>query len=571
MIREENERFPMPSDLRLGLFATGFLLGACVEPPAEDPVSTAETFEAFVRQHAEWNEEEQIYAVDGDLAFRDLEGLRALFDAQRREGALTSFFFDGPNDLPVRYCVDTVSFGAQHAEVVAWLALAERDWEDAANIDLQHNAAADGDCSIGDGIEPERGIDVVITRNDTLAASSRFVFEDWLVYPRERIELNVDRARAGFDGRGPVGVLMHALGHALGYAHERNPALSTCEGTAYPVWDNSGPFDGESIMVAGYGCGVSPSQRLSNRDRMKVIAMHGPNRRVDPRVKVFRWRHFATNSWITLVDDEISDQTMQANGYGQKTFQFYASHRAGPNNVLVYRWWHAATGDWVTITENWASDEQMAAWGYSQKTPQFYANTLSGPTSVPVHRWYYPANGDWVTVANEATDAQMAAWGYTNKTFLFFAPNSREGVVPVYRWWHPTYQDYITVRENETTDAHMASLGWTDKHFQFLATTTWFPGSRAFYRWYHPTQVDWVNTNGLGGPTDADMTSWGYTGKTFLFYVSASAIDYETTEINRWHHTGSLDWVTVSSYEKPDPVMTREGYTMPTFLGHGFL
>ncbi len=149
--------------------------------------------------------------------------------------------------------------------------------------------------------------------------------------------------------------------------------------------------------------------------------------------------------------------------------------------------------------------------------------------TVKVNRWVSPVVGDFVSIPeSHATDAQMKAWGYGDKIFQYAAPvnNPRaEQAVAVYRWTMPNCKEFILLAEHEHTDAELESWGYRDKKLLFYAYKTRINSSCVAVN-------RWVNALPQGNPcrdytlsvletefTDAQLLSWGYSGKKVQFYV----------------------------------------------------
>ena len=139
-----------------------------------------------------------------------------------------------------------------------------------------------------------------------------------------------------------------------------------------------------------------------------------------------------------------------------------------------------------------------------------------------IARWSHTGDGDWVDIQ----DVDMSQWGYQNKVDMFSLQraSSSQMSVAVHRWWHSGDKDWITIPASGSghlSDATMTSYGYSNKTFLGYASSTSFAGSVAVSRWWHSGDKDWVTipAGGAGHLSDATMTSYGYSNKTFLFHA----------------------------------------------------
>ena len=111
---------------------------------------------------------------------------------------------------------------------------------------------------------------------------------------------------------------------------------------------------------------------------------------------------------------------MTASGYEKQPDAQYYVNMIGttdPDMVAVYRWWHEGDKDWVDIRDGTASDDTLAAQGYTAKTFQYYAYLSPAAGRVAVVRWWHPVDRDWVTMRkDEVSPTTMDSWGYTDPT-----------------------------------------------------------------------------------------------------------------------------------------------------------
>jgi hypothetical protein len=137
---------------------------------------------------------------------------------------------------------------------------------------------------------------------------------------------------------------------------------------------------------------------------------------------VYRWWSAGNKDWVSVPRHGM--QTVDLTGYTQHpTASFYVNMigTTDPDMVAVYRWWHPVDLDWKDVRDGEAAAETQ---GYGKKTFQFYAYRSPGEGRVAVVRWKHAGDHDWVTLRdNEIPDSTMRAWGYdiTSKTIVAWA------------------------------------------------------------------------------------------------------------------------------------------------------
>jgi hypothetical protein len=147
--------------------------------------------------------------------------------------------------------------------------------------------------------------------------------------------------------------------------------------------------------------------------------------------------------------------------------------------VNVNRWVSPVTGDFTTIPENKSTDAALISWGYKGKIYQYqgYLTRPAGDNTTTVNRWEMGNCKEFIMLAeHEIPDAKLTSWGYKNKQFLFYAYRTRPSTgsfVAVSRWINTlakgnTCRDFtLSVTETELTDAQLTSWGYTGKLVQF--------------------------------------------------------------------------------------------------------
>jgi hypothetical protein len=149
---------------------------------------------------------------------------------------------------------------------------------------------------------------------------------------------------------------------------------------------------------------------------------------------------------------------------------------------------------------------------------------------VNVDRWVSPVVKDFISIpANKGTDEQIISWGYKDKRFQYRAYLTRpagDNVAVVNRWEMPNCKEFILIAEHEISNEKMIEWGYKNKQFVFYAYQT-KPASGAYV-----AVSRWVNAYPEGNNcrdftlsvaehelTDAQLESWGYSGKLVQFYV----------------------------------------------------
>jgi len=140
---------------------------------------------------------------------------------------------------------------------------------------------------------------------------------------------------------------------------------------------------------------------------------------------VNRYWHPGERDWLSVPAHGNQPTPDQLAAYGYQAVaapQFYVSMVGNSDMVANYRWWHPDDEDWIDVPDGSVPDAEMTANGYINKTFQYYAYPTRVPGTVAVNRWWHPGDRDWLTLRqNEVTDAQMASDGYQDKTLLFYA------------------------------------------------------------------------------------------------------------------------------------------------------
>ena len=142
-------------------------------------------------------------------------------------------------------------------------------------------------------------------------------------------------------------------------------------------------------------------------------------------------------------------------------------------------------------------------------------------------------------------------------------------MVNVNRWISPVVGDFTSIPENKGTDAQITSWGYTGKIFQYQAYTSRPAGSSstAVYRWEMGSCKEFILI-AEHELTDQQLISWGYKNKELLFYAYRTRPTTGSFEaVSRWVNTlpqgnNCRDFtLSVAEHELTDAQLTSWGYT----------
>lgn len=111
--------------------------------------------------------------------------------------------------LSISFCVPTNAFGTQRARVVEFLYRAMSEWENAANVRFVHKTAQDANCT-------STNINVKFNVRYDAAAVGAMAYPS---APRSNRQLTIGDSTSWSD-QFLLAVLVHELGHGLGFVHE---------------------------------------------------------------------------------------------------------------------------------------------------------------------------------------------------------------------------------------------------------------------------------------------------------------------------------------------------------------
>jgi hypothetical protein len=162
---------------------------------------------------------------------------------------------------------------------------------------------------------------------------------------------------------------------------------------------------------------------------------------------VYRYWQPTDADWVSVPmhGDQPTTATLEREGYSFFPVpQFFVSLIGHPGMVAIYRWWNPDDRDWVDIVDGPDTDQSLENQGYEEKTFQYYAYREQLPGTVGIYRWWNEADRDWLTVRDgEISDRDLEAMGYGSKTFLAYAYLQRTQVRRTGYFWLDAPQEAI--------------------------------------------------------------------------------------------------------------------------------
>jgi hypothetical protein len=221
------------------------------------------TFEEFLEQHV--HREGGVYLYGGDMTATSMEELeqayRRMYLGDSSLVVNQAYWEDDVWSYTDRhnltYCVSD-AFGWRKPQVVSGLAAATAAWEEYIDVDFIYLPQHDGSC---DGTNGAVMFDV---NPGWLAgfASARAFFPSDIRLFRNII---IDEVAYSAGDEAFRGILLHELGHSLGFRHEHIRPESACTFEGWG-WRTLTPYDQSSIMHYGGDCGGTRGNKLSTSD-----------------------------------------------------------------------------------------------------------------------------------------------------------------------------------------------------------------------------------------------------------------------------------------------------------------
>jgi len=256
--------------VRAALAMTSLCVGCGPAPEAADgehlstTAGQAVTFEAFLGTVHRDSLGRYIY--EGDMVAHDVEELRRAWEQlYPLDGALTVSKYNGlrndvwQNDaqLNLTYCVSN-NFGTNKQALVNALDLAGDAWGEKVRINFIHVPAQDANCTASN---TSVVFNVDFTPDTSTLATA---FMPRAERPQRTFYVSNMAFQSGTGWTLP-GLMMHELGHILGFRHEFLQ-LGGCAGVADPgEWVALTPYDASSIMNYPW-CGGTNTTSLSPSD-----------------------------------------------------------------------------------------------------------------------------------------------------------------------------------------------------------------------------------------------------------------------------------------------------------------
>ena len=197
------------------------LLSAACGPSSGEEVGASSpdiSYEEFEAQtyHEGW--EHGVYIVNGDTPIVDGKALREFYDVVYGGQKLivhapggVDAVWSAQQKLNLTYCVSD-NFGELKDDMIAAMqAATDNGWETAANIDFVHVPSEDANC---DANNQNVVFDVGLVFNQPYLARAFFPDQS-----RETRNVFVDQSSFEQSSIPLEGILIHELGHALGYLH----------------------------------------------------------------------------------------------------------------------------------------------------------------------------------------------------------------------------------------------------------------------------------------------------------------------------------------------------------------
>jgi hypothetical protein len=238
------------------------------------------TWEEFRAQAYKEPFENGVYIVNGDEPLQNEKQLREFYDYLYTDNELIVNRVGGTDDkwsntakLNITYCVSN-TFNNNKATVVNAMNAATGQWEAAANVNFVYRSEFDASCTASQS-------GVVF---DVRPVNSGGQYLARAFFPSQgRSTRNVLIDGTAFNsGWSLTNILVHELGHTLGFRHEHTrPEAGTC--FEDNNWRSLTPYDSSSTMHYPQCNGTSSNLAMTNTDRQGAASLYGaPGQNPDP-------------------------------------------------------------------------------------------------------------------------------------------------------------------------------------------------------------------------------------------------------------------------------------------------
>jgi hypothetical protein len=200
------------------------------------------------------------YVVEGDMTFPSKTELSRYYSSNSTQGPMATLLLGGTakswnatDRINLSYCVSSSGFGSNYSAVLNAMSTAAAYWEQTANVHFEYLPAQDSTCT-----NSNSNVTFNVSADNTMNYNALSFFPG---YPRANRQLIINYARStGLGARTLTGVLVHQLGHVLGFIHDH----VYCDSSLVPLPGTSS------------SCGTSTTDySISLRDKWLTTALYG--------------------------------------------------------------------------------------------------------------------------------------------------------------------------------------------------------------------------------------------------------------------------------------------------------